>query len=421
MIQRLKSMKKSNIVFCITTVIALAAVIVFLCCTLKRNGYLYSLSGLKQKSIYNDHMLERQLIDSGFLDKGVQSFLKQNGLMEDYSLKSMDEIIEILKEYPSDYETAIHREDIYSVGFGFPLFGVSRWEEFIANCALHRPGYIVMAQFSANFVGTYYYIEYDGSRYHVVEDRSRDFEDDQSGYSECYGKYLRVEGYPTEAGFAEYAYLTDDVSMTYRKAEEYYRTDAPDAIIKPSCWSFYVGVVTDEIIQNNMITPDRNDPNFKTGYTGFLDRHPDYVGDNPRRDYDGDGILDRVYREHIVFEDGSETTNAYLMFGNGNCIVLAKDITGDSLKTISADVHLDDNPDISFIEYSNKPGEEMAKLYVFANKSGNFISEKLPVNEAKSIEMVVAESDGNNIFDLVREDDSEYYVRYKDGEWMVQE
>ena len=423
MIQRLKSLKKFDIAFIISCLIALSAVLVFVGCTVKRNRYLFSLSDLKQKSVYNDHMLDKQLADSGYVETGVHSFLTANGLVEDYSLKSMDEIIEILKEYPSDYETAIHREDIYSVGFGFPLFGVDEWERFIANCTLHRPGFLVMAQFSASFVGTYYYIEYDGSRFHIVEDRSRDFENLDAGYSEAYGKYLRVESYPTDAGFAEYAFLTDDVNMTYKEAESYYIQDDENAPKKPSFWSFYIGVCTDEIIANNILTPDRISQTFKNEYTGFLDRHPDYCDDNPRKDYDGDGLLDRVYREHIVSEDGSETNNAYLMFGNGNCLVLGKNLIGDSVKTILADLDFDGDEDISFIEYCDKPGKECARLSVYENKSGHFIPINLEKAEAKKIEMILAESDGNNIFWCVSNDgsDSSYFIRWKDGEWVVLE
>lgn len=423
MIQRLKSLKKFDIAFIISCLIALTAVLVFIGCTAKRNKYLFGLSELKQKSIYNDHMLDKQLADSGYVEEGVRSFLTTNGLIEDYSLKSMDEIIEILKEYPSDYETAIHREDIYSVGFGFPLFGVDEWERFIANSMLHRPGFIVMAQFSANFVGTYYYIEYDGTRFHIVEDRSRDFENRDAGYSEAYGKYLRLEAYPTEAGYAEYAFLTDDVSMTYKQAESYYLADDENAAKAPSFWSFYIGVCTDEIIANNMLTPDRISQTFKNEYTGFLDRHPDYAEDNSRMDYDGDGLLDRIYREHIVTEDGVETNNAYLLFGNGNYLVLGKDLVGDSVKTILADLDFDGDEDISFIDYCDKPGKECARLSVFENKSGHFVSVNLPRNEAKWIEMIIAESDGNNIFKFIRDDgtDTEYYVRWRDGGWKVQE
>ena len=421
MIQRLKSLKKFDIAFIASCLIALTAVLVFVGCTVKRNGYLISLSDLKQKSVYNDHMLDKQLSDSGYVTEGVHSFLAANGLIEDYSLKSMDEIIEILKEYPSDYETAIHREDIYSVGFGFPLFGVDKWEEFQANCMLHRPGFIVMAQFSANFVGTYYYIEYDGSRFHVVEDRSRDFDNMDSGYTEAYGKYLRVEAYPTDAGFAEYAFLTDDVSMTYKEGESFYLSDGENATKAPSFWTFYIGVVTDEIIANNMLTPDRISQTFKNEYTGFLDRHPDYVQDNNRRDYDGDGLLDRVYREHITSEDETVTNNAYLIFGNGNYLTLAKDLIGDSTKTILADLDFDGDDDISFIEYSNKPGQECARLHIFENKSGHFVPINLRRMEAKSIEMIQAESDGNNIFWCVSDDgtDTSYFIRWKDGEWVV--
>lgn len=422
MIQRLKSLKKFDIVFAVSTLIALIVASIALGRSSKRSEYLQSLTELREKSIYNDDLLKKQLTDLGYALGEGDSSANQNGLFEDYSLKSMDEIIEILAEYPSDYDTAIHYDGAYSVGFGFPLFGMDEWERFIANCRLGRPGYIVMTQFSANFVGTYYYIEYDGKRYHVVEDRSRDFDGGGTGYAEAYGRYLRVENYPTDAGFAEYAFLTDDATMTYKKAQDYYLNDSEDITKEPSCWDFYIGVYTDEIINNLVRESNRISSTFKSDYTGFLDRHPDYMEDNLRIDYDGDGLLDRVYREHLVFEDGKFQNSAYLMFGNGECLTLCKDMAGDACKTILADLDFDGDADISFIDYSDKLGSERAYLYVFENKNGHYTPVTLPENEAKRIEMIVAESDGNNIFKFVvgEEEETEYYVRYRYEKWMVQ-
>lgn len=423
MIQRLKSLKKFDIVLYISILFALAAAYVFGRNTIKHNDCLRSLAALKQESVYNTQMLHHQLEDLGYLVNDKKPNANFNGINGDYSLKSMDEIIRILEEYPSDYDTAIHYDGIYSVGFGFPLFGMYEWEKFIANCRLNRPGYVVMAQFSANFVGTYYYIEYDGKRYHVVEDRSRDFDEGGTGYAEEYGRFLKVENYPTDAGFAEYAFITDDENMSYKKAEEYYVSDGVNMQSKPSFWDFYIGVYTNEIIDNLIMEPDRTSETFKSEYTGFLDRHPDFMEDNLRMDYDADGLLDRVYKDYLVFEDGKVINDAYLMFGNGENLLLGSNLLGDDCKTILADLDFDGDLDLSFIDFTDKPGEECARLSVFENRNGQFISVDLPRNEAKRIEMIVAESDNNNIFKFIRNDgsDTEYYVRWRDGEWMVQE
>ena len=422
MIQRLKSLKKFDIVLIISALIALMVASIALGLSSKRSEYLQSLTELKEKTIQDDNLLQKQLVDLGYVPGEDNSSSDQTGLFEDYSLKSMDEIIAILEEYPSDYDTAIYNDGVYSVGFGFPLFGMDEWEQFVANCRLGRAGYIVMVQFSANFIGTYYYIEYDGKRYHVVEDRSRDFDGGGTGYAEAYGRYLRVENYPTDAGFAEYAFLTDDASMTYKKAQEYYISDGADDAKVPSCWDFYIGVYTDEIIGNLIKDPNRTSYTFKSDYTGFLDRHPDYGDDNLRMDYDGDGLLDRIYREHLVFEDGSVKNSAYLMFGNGEYFELCQDMIGNDCQTILADLDFDGEAELSFIDFKDNPGDEHACLYVFKNQNGRFTAVNLPENEAKRIDMIVAESDENNIFKFIADDEeeTEYYVRYKDGKWMVQ-
>lgn len=263
----------------------------------------------------------------------------------EYKLKSLDEIVELLKEYPGDYDTAIQRTDIYSVAFGFPLFGWNLWDRFIADCRLGKPGNLVMVEFSPDFECVYYYLEFDGSYYHVVEDRSKSTDDGDSGYSECYGSILRVEQYPIDSGYAEYAYVTDDESLTYPQIALYYASEDRDPSEEPSFWGFYVGTTTYDMLLNAMMTEEITSK-APEDFDGFTFRHPEYAVDNPLIDYDGDGILDKIYRECLIDEDGNRTVNVYMFMGNGNNVLLAEDIKSNRFKT-----YLNDNGEVILEEY----------------------------------------------------------------------
>lgn len=373
--QLLKSLRRIKyIVVGATVVIFVTTVVVLLFNNSKRKEIDDRLSELMMITKFNDAYLRAQLaeekalkLDSDFF-KGLIDGVTGN---EKYELTSLDDIKGILKEYPGGYDEALQREDIYSVAFGFPLFGQDLWDKFVSDCRLGRPGNIIMVQFSADFECFYYFIEYDGSQYHVVEDRSRGSEDEESGYSECYGRYLKVEQYVAEAGYAEYAFVTDDAELTYKDIDVYYHSEDVSEMKEPTFWGFYVGVVTEEMMANAMLSNDEGSEVFASEYSGYADRHPNFFLDNLRMDYDGDGILDRVYREYFLMPDGNEVVYVYLFLGNGENIVLSKNDTSTSMnfRTYVEDNVESDNPDIVFEEYD----EDIINRTVFEYQDGNYV------------------------------------------------
>ncbi|MCR4990321.1 MAG: hypothetical protein K6A38_05585 [Lachnospiraceae bacterium] len=285
--------------------------------------------------------------------EGLESVMEQLADTK-YELTPLSEVVDLLKEYPADYDDAIARRDIFSISFGFPLFGADVWDRFVAGSKIGHPGNVVMVQFDTNMVPYYYYIEYDGSIYHIVEDRSIDSEDGESGYTEWFAKYLNVECYQAEAGYAEYAYLTDDPSIIYKDIINYYSDEEASEENAPSAFNFYIGVVTEDIRQTFIVTPEKVDGDYELDYTGYTDKHPSFAEDNPMRDYDGDGILDRVYRDKIVTEDEGTKTGVYLLFGNGEVLTLSEDVQDMDFRTVSADFSGDGFNDICFATYTEE-------------------------------------------------------------------
>ncbi|MCR4850712.1 MAG: hypothetical protein K5870_05565 [Lachnospiraceae bacterium] len=346
--------------------------------------------------------------------EGIDS-VKEKLQNRDYELTPMDEVIELLKEYPRDYDEAIARRDIFSTSFGFPLFGTDVWDRFVAGCRIGHSGNVVMVQFAADMTPIYYFIEFDGDTYHIVEDRSSDSEDGESGYTEYFAKYLKVEGYEAEAGYAEYAYLTDEPALTYKDIDNYYRNEESLEENAPSVFMFYLGVVTEDIMATSMVTPEKVNGDFEADYTGFLDRHPSYAYDNPRMDYDGDGILDRVYREHLLITDEDYSDDAYLMLGNGRTLTLAKDMWGHKLLTRSIDMTKDGINDICFVQYDED--EEYEPCY-YEYSEGEYQLCALPESRYRFFDIVNTD-DGDTFFKCTDSSSSSKELRRIDKEWVI--
>ena len=361
--QRLKNIKKSNLI--IAAIILLVAVIALsfgISFAVKRAVIVHKLNLLRKETQENDELLIDKYDDADISEdekQTVRDLLNGAILRNGAELLSLDDVKEILKEYPTDYDSALERPDIYVVAFGFPMVGITLWDNFVADCRIGRAGSIVMAQFSGTFDCTYYYIEYNGSSFHVVEDRSSDSED---AYSESFGKYLNIEDYEGDAGYAEYGFLTDDQDLTYKDIDNYINAEDTSYMEEPQYWQFYIGVVTDEMTESTMRSEDA------AQYTGFCDKSYYYAKDNPCEDYDGDGILDRVYREYVTSSSDKSSVNVYMMLGNGNTITLAKNIWGSDIKTFAEDVTGDGEADICFMQ---SEGDEY-EIMVYEYRNGNY-------------------------------------------------
>lgn len=81
-------------------------------------------------------------------------------------------------------------------------------------------------------------------------------------------------------------------------------------------------------------------------YSGYADIHPVYAAGNAYKDYDKDGILDRIYRKYIIEETGEETVKVYCFLGNGKTIELDHDLWGDTFTTQCFDLNEDQARDI---------------------------------------------------------------------------
>lgn len=82
-------------------------------------------------------------------------------------------------------------------------------------------------------------------------------------------------------------------------------------------------------------------------YSGYLDVHPETARDNPAYDYDGDGLLDRIYKEVDIY---SGESSFYIYFGNGNMLFLAGDRYCQFYRTKLADITGDGRDEIIFVQ-----------------------------------------------------------------------
>ena len=423
-LQQVNLKKNKVIILCLIAVLVIAAIAIFAGYGIKR---LYI--GKKLESLQNTAATDSVNFFNKYSHSNVEGIdsVKEKLQNRDYELTPMDEVIEILKEYPRNYDEAIARRDIFSTSFGFPLFGTDVWDRFVGGCRIGHSGNVVMVQFAADMTPIYYFLEFDGETYHIVEDRSSDSEDGESGYSEWFAKYLKVEGYEAEAGYAEYAFLTNEPTLTYKDIDIYYRNSESLEENAPSVFMFYLGVVTDDIMLTSMVTPEKVNGDFEQDYTGFLDKHPSYCMDNPRMDYDGDGILDRVYREHLLVTDGTDSTDedegsearysndAYLMLGNGKTITLAKDMWGHKMLTGAIDMSKDGINDICFVQYDEN--KEYGPVYYEYSES-EYVSCALPDSRYKYFEIVNTD-EGDAFFKCTDSSSSNKELRRIDGEWVV--
>lgn len=397
-----------------------------------KEKYTDKLSAQKNRMIgINSRLSEKY--DSIQIDKTMPLAMEDGDLSictQDYyrdieELHSLDEVKELLRELPDEYAHVMQREDIYSVMLGVAQNGFEAYNKFVSNMRLHRPTELIMAQFTTNFDPIYYYMEYNGSDFHVVEDKTRDGYDTESGYSDYYAKYLKVETYDNSDGIIEYAYLSDDEGMSYQNIKKYFvdvekgNTD----LMHPEFWEFYIGTISEEEMRNRVLTPDRVSKEFKSEYDGFADLHPSYNSGNPVVDYDGDGILDRVYRDYHVSVNSEYVANAFLFLGNGKNLLLGSDLWGEDFKTEGADFTGNGSNDICFIQYTLGPQYDEYEIRLYENRDGEYVMAKLPEeryssvkieegNGSKKILKCLSLPDGNG-------DCEEVLLEYINGEWKI--
>lgn len=330
-------------------------------------------------------------------------------------LLSLNDIKVLLKEYPATYSEVIEREDIFSVMFGKIENGAPLLDQFVASYRLGKPCSLVIAQFTTNLDPIYYYLEYDGNKVHVVMDQTRDDYDEIYGYVESFGDYFRLDQFTLDNNIFEYAYLTDDENMSYLKVLYFINMNAMGhATEKPSdFFEFYVGTYPDDSMKERIIAIDRTDDTEKTKYSGFADLHPDFTDDNSMLDYDGDGLLDRVYRE---YDESSDASRVYLFFGNGKNVLMGEDIWGMYFSTIQGDFFGNGNNDICFLQYNKKAGEAEYGITLIQNDNGEY--EKVICEEKYSHIEVISYNGQKAFLCSTVSEENEIILYYKEGLWV---
>ncbi len=179
----------------------------------------------------------------------------------------------------------------------------------------------------------------------------------------------------------------------------------------PDFWLFYVATFTPDYIEQRQVAQNGYTSETVRTFTGFADTHPYFCFGNPFYDYDGDGILDRVYRSYEPAPNGNEMIGAYLFFGNGNTVTLNRNIWGMFLHTELLDVTGDGNKDICFFEYDDNEKEPKYRLRVFENHNGNYILTKFPNKDFDYIE-IINNNSGKSSFTCVEKDTAGNYDEY---------
>ena len=113
-------------------------------------------------------------------------------------------------------------------------------------------------------------------------------------------------------------------------------------------------------------------------YTGYLDENSYFAKDNPRKDYDGDGLLDRVYKE---FQEDTGSNIFTLEFGNGSKLQLSDMTLGMFFATEGVDLTGDGQNEIIFEQNGTGTGGDYVYLSIFTLDRGSYIRMNNPYEE----------------------------------------
>ena len=359
---------------------------------------------------------------------------------------SLEEIRSNLKELPDDFAGITQRDDVFAITYGSARVGQQLWENFLSDLRFELPSQIILAQFTANEDPIYYFIEYNGDYYHIVVDSTRDGYDEENGYTEGFWDYLKVEGYEQNDGsITEYAFLCDDDSLTYQMVQDYYGGKKVSGMEAPDIWDFYIRNIPQQEFDERRQQIDSNDLDAVKTYTGYADIHPVYASGNEYKDYDKDGILDRIYRKYTLDEDGEDIVKVYCFFGNGTTLELDSDLWGDTFSTYCMDFNGNQTRDICFIQSKDEEdgSESRATIYeavsdtfrllpfskdVYLDVSTDDFDQELEQYCASTIE-VFQDRDGTNAlrcgWTFADDDSQQHSIRctlfYRDGKWQIRD
>jgi len=123
-----------------------------------------------------------------------------------------------------------------------------------------------------------------------------------------------------------------------------------------------------------MVAYEADGAGFDLTYTGYLDIHPVYAEENPRQDFDGDGQLDRVYKQY----DEEDGTSLYVHFYNGKELLLTSSAWGVWFHTTSCDVTGDGVNEIVFCQESMSTGGLYMTLSIFQQIKDEWVQMEIP-------------------------------------------
>lgn len=377
--QHSKKYAKINLIIAVALCTAIVIVAFFSLRYVRHSSTMAKLSALAEETRSADealnHKYEKMDISDGVAPSRKAFRKAMNQIITEASkdtLKSLDEVKEILGEVPREYTQIVADDSIYSLLFGEVKNGREAFDSFIFDTRLGHPSELIMVQFTINLDPIYYYIEYDGKKYHIVEDQTSDGYTGDNAYIENTARYVRFEGYVEKSGdITEYGYSTDNYQLRYNDVLNSLE-DESKISAGNDCWQFYISTLEKDKIEDRMIPVDRIDKDFKAAYTGFADIHPDFAKNNPMKDYDDDGTIDRVYRECRESKYGS-IVNTYLLLGNGNTIYLASNLWGEDFSTPMKDEDCDGHKDIVFTQYTENEPDKEPETRVFEYRNGNYV------------------------------------------------
>lgn len=135
--------------------------------------------------------------------------------------------------------------------------------------------------------------------------------------------------------------------------QDYYAGNVSAGMEEPSVWDFYIRSIPRKEFEERRDQINPEDHYAVRTYTGYADIHPVYAIGNAYKDYDRDGILDRIYRKYIIEETGEEVVKVYCFFGSGKTMELTSDLWGDTFATQCFDFNEDQTRDICFVQHLN--------------------------------------------------------------------
>ena len=147
-------------------------------------------------------------------------------------------------------------------------------------------------------------------------------------------------------------------------------------------------------------------------YTGYMDLHPAFAQECPIQDCDGDGSIDRVYKE---YNKDTDQTSIRLDFGNGTSVMLTEKAWGQWFGVEHGDLTGDGKEEVIFYQYLISTGGFMIGTSIFSMDEKGYTKMEVPfeVNDeftTNQLALPVSLTKTGDHSVLLRQPDSGYEV-----------